>query len=250
MTPKNQAHKVRSFFNRIAADYPSRYEDPFLKFFYTERLMAATAGFDLEGKTILDIGAGTCALHTFLQEKGVQTSYFAQDIAQNMLDCCPIPAEKKFCGPLEEQTFLVNQFDFIFMLGVSNYMEPEDLRHTLSWIGKHLSPDGKAMVTFTHRKSADYRLIRFLKKPLRLFGYQDKGVTQTFESYAYTPKEVAHLLPEKLGIERLHWLNYSVFPFNRLLVKGSIRLARWLQGRKGEVAWLSSDFMIYISRRG
>ena len=250
MTIQNQKHKVRSFFNHIASDYPSRYEDPFLKFFYTERLIAATSGFNFEGKTILDIGAGTCALHRFLTEKGVKTSYFAQDIAENMLFECSIPSENKFCGELEDLPFPVSQFDFIFMLGVSNYMTPEALQTTLGWISNHLAPEGKAIITFTHRNSADFRLVQLLKRPFQWLGFKDKGISQRFESFAYTPVEVKALLPQKLVIERLHWLNYSIFPFNRLMVKGSVQLARWLQGRKGDVPVLSSDFMVFIAKNG
>lgn len=250
MTPQNQTHKVRSFFNRIAADYPARYENPFLTFFYTERLIAATAGFDFEGKSILDIGAGSCALNDFLKEQGIQTAYYAQDIAEKMLDNCSIPKANKYCGELNDLPFSIKKFDFIFMLGVSNYMRPEDLSLSLDWISQHLASDGRAIITFTHRRSVDYRLIRALKKPLAWLGYKDKGLTQQFKNYAYTPKEVRMMLPEKLGIERLHWLNYSVFPLNRILVRGSIKVARWLQGRKQDVPVLSSDFMVFCSPKG
>jgi ubiquinone/menaquinone biosynthesis C-methylase UbiE len=244
MTGKDQTHKVQSFFDNIAADYPGRYESPFLKFFYTERLIAATAGFNFEGKSILDIGAGTCALYHFLKKDGKSFKYYASDLSKEMLNQCKLPEEQLFHGQLEEQNFPVDKFDFIYMLGVSNYMPPEELKNTLVWIQNHLSPTGRAIVSFTHKNSIDYQMIYLLKNPLRALGFKKKGVAQDFKSYAYSPKELRSILPEKLVIERLHWLNYSIFPFNRLFTGLAVGLAKWWQRRGREMPLFSSDFLI------
>ncbi|MEZ4949647.1 MAG: hypothetical protein R2784_09715 [Saprospiraceae bacterium] len=138
MAEKNQTHKVQSFFDDIAADYPGADMNSFLKFFYTERLVAATAGFDFEEKSILDIGAGTCFV-SFIKKDGKSLKYYASDLSGEMLNQCNLPEEQLFQGKLEEQKFPLETFGFHLHARVSNYMPPEELKSTLIWIQHHLS---------------------------------------------------------------------------------------------------------------
>ena len=64
-TVLEQKVRVAAYFDRISSGYSDRYGDrnPFHSYFFRQRLTAATAPFAFDGKSVLDIGAGTGALY-------------------------------------------------------------------------------------------------------------------------------------------------------------------------------------------
>jgi len=63
---QEENRRVSSCFDRISSGYSDRYGDqnPFHSYFFRQRLKAATDRFAFDGKSVLDIGAGTGALLT------------------------------------------------------------------------------------------------------------------------------------------------------------------------------------------
>jgi len=258
MKKANSQQAVRQYFDKIASAYPAKYQPthPYHHYFFQERLAAATTGLDFNGKTILDIGAGTGALYDFLSENSSQFDYYATDISAAMMSQSRVPKERCFTGPVHEMTLPVAQFDYIFVLGVTSYMSREDFLKTLFYIATQLSPSGLAVMSFTNSRSVDFRLRKGMKGMARIFtgipAVRRSVLGQSFVIKGYSEPEVKHLLPPSLVIQELHWLNQTVTPFNHLLPGTSVRLAQWLK-RVLPRKWLptfSGDFMMTVRKSG
>jgi SAM-dependent methyltransferase len=243
--------KVERFFDRLADDYPSRYcgMDVFHRYFFGQRLEKSTEGFSFEGKTILDIGAGTGPLYDYLLPRVPSFRYFANDVSAEMLQRSRIPQADRFVGACYEQRFPVARFDYIFMLGVTTYLPREELDRILAFVSRSLT--NRAIVTFTNRSGVDTRIRRALKRPIRLLGTSQHVLSQPFRIHAYSVEEVTSLLPRDLALERIEYLNHTFFPLNRLLPETSVWGARWIEThvqRESVMRLLSSDLLCVIRR--
>jgi SAM-dependent methyltransferase len=154
--------KVRSFFDHLAPTYHRRYspKSPFLRYFHQQRLQKALKEFSFSGKRVLDAGAGSGALYRALKEPA---DYFATDLSDAMLEHSGIPKSAQYPGVLSEIHFPVDSFDFIFLLGVTTYMELNELKATLDWMEAHLTEEGVAIISFTNRQSLDFQVRKRLK---------------------------------------------------------------------------------------
>jgi SAM-dependent methyltransferase len=234
----DQDNKVSAFFDRISDDYRERYgpQNPFHSYFFVERLQAATQGMKFENKAVLDVGAGTGALYDYLANNP-GLDYYACDLSPGMLSRSRIPAERTFTGKATEIRFPRDQFDYIYSLGVTTYQTPEELDETLRFFRDRLAPEGRAIVSFTNRSSADYALHRLLRvaRPFIRNGV----LGQAFTTYAYRLGAVEEMIAKHdLHLSRVVYLNHTFSPFNILLPRVSVALARWL-GRHCPASLLS-----------
>lgn len=239
---ESQRALVQSFFDRLAPSYRSRYEggQAFLKYLYADRLDKALEGWDPEGKSILDIGAGTGILYDRLPSG---QHYYACDISEAMLAHSSIPEDRRWVGTPQECNFPLSSFDAIFVLGVTTYLSGAELEAMLGFVAEKLASGGRAAVSFTNRASLDFRLRQWVV-PL---WPENRGLLgQKFAVQGYTPEEVGRLLPRTLRIEEVKWLNATIFPFNRLLPKLSVWLSRRLAGSTVFNRWMCGDFLIVL----
>ena len=245
-----QGHKVASYFDAISDNYTSRYSErnPFHNYFFRQRLLAATDGLQLAGKTVLDIGAGTGALYDELIQRDLQTDYFACDISSRMLEESFIPKDRTFVGSPTTLDFPREHFDFIFSLGVTTYQAPDELANNWRFISRRLARDGIAVVSFTNLGSIDYT-VRQLSKFVRPL-VRKRVLGQDFSTFAYRASEVdAMARSAGLRIAKLRYLNQTFSPFNTLLPRPSVSLAKIIERAPREILpMLSGDFVVFAER--
>ncbi len=248
----SQQEEVRNFFNNTAAEYGAKYhtKDFYYKYFFRQRLHAATQNQDLNNKTILDIGAGTGGLYDYLLAQHKNVNFYATDLSDKMLKQSKIPFERQFVGKCFEVGLPNITYDFIFMLGVTSYMTQEELFTNLNYIKNHLGNSGRAIISFTNRASLDFIIRSFIKFFLRPLRISNKVMGQSFRIYAYRRKEITKLLEENFAIKNITLINQTVFPFCLFFKKTSIRFARLIE--KYFTGWLrlffSSDFVVTIQK--
>lgn len=251
---KQTNSEVSGFFNEIADTYRSKYTDldPFHDYFFNERLEAAVEGLEFKNKTILDIGAGTGNLFDRIEDIEPNPDYYACDIAGMMLEQSRIPAERRFEGACYDVEFPVKEFHHIFMLGVTTYLDKQELEKTLRFIVDSLTADGTAIITFTNDDSLDWKFRKIAKKIIRIVGSRKKVLSQDFQIFPLDQEDVGAAFGNMAEIVETKWLNHTVFPLNRLLKKTSISLAKMIHDRvKSETILnrFSSDFMVVIKRK-
>ena len=244
--------RVAAYFDQISSGYSDRYGDqnPFHSYFFRQRLKAATEAFEFDGKSVLDIGAGTGALYDELIRRCPDVDYFACDISAEMLAQSAIPEGRRFVGQASQIALPRDRFDFIYSLGVTTYQDPAELAESWRFISHRLAPDGTAVLSFTNRAALDHvmRMAMRLLKP-----FVRKGVFgQSFATYAYALPDVeAMARAVGLRITRAVFLNQTVSPFNTLLPRPSVALARMIERRAPSAALplLSADFVVFAQRR-
>lgn len=221
-----QELRVQQYFDQIATDYANRYSSKrvYHSYFFNERLQEAVSGLDFTGKSVLDVGAGNGVLYDFLKMHFQGFEYIGTDISSAMLETSNIPFANKRIGVMEEIQLSNSGFDFIFMLGVTTYMGQSEFQVHLDLIQKHLNPNGKAIVSFTHQHSIDHFIRIFLKLVLRPFVKTSFVATQSFNTTAYSLPKIKTLLGQKFELQRLVWLNQTCSPFNHLFPRLSVSL--------------------------
>ncbi|MCB0704385.1 MAG: class I SAM-dependent methyltransferase [Saprospiraceae bacterium] len=243
---KTKANKPAQFFDARAPGYrESVSSDPFLHYFHYQRLESAIEGQLLEGKRLLDIGAGTGILYDFLQQEGIQADYQACDISGQMLAHSRIPPNRRHLGRASELFETAPGFDGIFMLGLSTYLSLSELQNLLEFCSGKLNPGGFIAVSFTHRKSLDFRLRQLVPTRWIKIGVLGSGL----KIAAYSLKQVP--VPPTLLPEKTHWLNQTVPFINRLLPRLSVFFAkirkRILPGFL--LPFFSSDFLLILRKK-
>ena len=241
----------KEFFDGHAEEYKTKYsgENKFYAYFFYERLASATAEIDFDGKTLLDVGSGTGPLYDYLisQKKEFET-FIATDISKNMLDQSAIPAQDRFAGDFMTISFK-QTFDLVFMLGVTTYLTPENLRSYFEKIASLMNPGAKFIVTFTHRTSLDLTIRAILSPIRKLVARKNRIYAQQFPTTYYSLAEAASVLNEHFVIQKVEGLNHTIFPFSRLIIGPSIVLARRIHKRKNSwfKRWLSSDLLLVVT---
>jgi len=241
---------VGSYFDQISCSYRRRYgiENPFHSYFFGDRLSAATDSLPFEHKSVLDVGAGTGPLYDELI-KYAGIDYYACDISAKMLSQSSIPADRKFVGKATDIEFPRDSFDYIFLLGVTTYQSPDEFDQTLAFISARLAPFGKVILSVTNRSSLDhfFRGILRLAKPMISAGV----MAQSFATHAYSQGDVAEMIEtHDLYVAKSTYLNHTFSPFNTLLPRSSVSLARWI-GSNCPAALLpicSADFIVFVEQ--
>lgn len=252
--PPEDQGPVTRFFDRLAPEYAERYagKDLFHDHFFLERMVGAVHGLDLSDRDVLDIGSGTGDLYAHLITRFPDMRFLATDISAAMLARSKVPASQRFLGHAYDHDPGKRRFDAIFMLGVSTYMDRQELERNLVFAARHLAPGGTFTATFTNKHSLDSWIRAVARWPLRLFGHGRHVLTSGLPIHSYGFREMRSIMEEHFKIKHLDLLNHTVFPMNRLLPAMSVRLARDLSGRAGTAAWLrflSSDVMVHAESR-
>lgn len=246
---------VRGFFDKIAADYASRYTNkrPFLNFFHRQRIETALCEVEIEGKKIWDLGAGTAVLSHFLAEEANRFDYFASDISEKMFEVSGLSSQSYFVGKASEAPAYFTDFDLVFLLGVTTYMKEEELQSLFGkLLPERMSEGSKLVVTFTHAGSLDFQLRKRIKFVLRKVLPPDSVVSQTFKVNAYSVEEASTLVQENFIVNKVVYLNPTIPFLNRLFPRLGVRMGRILSDRKDNFLkrFLASDFQIIASLAG
>ncbi len=239
---------AKDFFNAHAKGYRKKYDgdDPFYQYFFFERMETATDNIDFQGKSILDIGSGTGGLYDFLVLRGANFERFiATDISEGMLAESNVPVENKKSGNFLEMHF-DRKFDYVFMLGVTTYLDPNTCKSYFDKIETILNSGGKVIFTITNRYSLDIKMRNAFKPIVRLFARENRIISQDFQTWYYSEVEISGLLSDHLEQENLVCLNQTFFPVSRLLPRLSILLAKMLKSinKSRLLKWLSSDLLL------
>ncbi len=248
-----QEKKVSQFFDSISRDYAGRYSssDAYYRYYFNQRLKAATEGFDFEGKTILDIGAGTGQLYDFITKKTSAFQYHACDISPAMLDKSAIPKSYRFIGTVFEFPFTQQKFDFVFMLGVTTYINKPEFKKMLALLENKINRKGFLVISFTNRNSWDYKIRQGIQFFAKNKFFRKKTIGQTFKSEGYKYSEVEKLMSARFKIKKLVWLNQTFFPLNRLFPRPSVFVAKILKRNalfSKLLPFLSDDFLVFLER--
>lgn len=250
---ENRTKDVAEFFGSIAAEYGDKYErqNAFHHYFFNERLDEAVRGRDFAARRVLDVGAGTGRLYDRIVAGFPSVDYYGVDISAEMLAASAIPAERRFVGTLADVTLPAREFDYIFLLGVTTYIGDEELKETLAQVHRLLAPEGRAVVTFTNRRSADWIARRIIRKLPGIRRKKQFVLAQEFPTYARSMTEIDRMVSELFSIERSVGLNHTVFPLNQLLKTPSVGIAKQIHGlREGSGKLiLSSDILVELVKR-
>jgi len=245
----NNSNSVRDFFNSLSGNYVGRYskKNPFHYYFFNERLVKSLADLDLNDKNILDVGAGTGVLYDALIERFDAVKYFGNDIAEEMLKRSKIPIEQMFHGSVAEKKFPAVPIENAFMLGVSTYLQKEEMEAHLDYFSKNINQNGLCVVSFTNKYCLD-GFFRSLWKPIvRLFFRKHYVLSSSLNISKHTLHEAAEMFEKRgFAVERVDLLNHTVFPVNLILPKFSVWLAQKLDRvfQKRILSVFSSDFLI------
>jgi ubiquinone/menaquinone biosynthesis C-methylase UbiE len=248
-----QVAKVAHFFDDIANQYAQKYgkSNVLTEYFFQQRLQAAIEGIDIKGKKILDIGAGTGPLFDAFKAQGLQFEYFACDISPNMREKSNIPTEQYHIGQAFEINWHDRSFDYIFMLGVTTYMTKTDWDKTLDFIHQRLSPNGKAIISFTNEQSLDIKIRRFFNR-FKLILNKKNVISQSFDIQTFDYQDISKTISNKFELINTHWLNQTLSGLNRIAPKISIRIGQFLLQKFGNktpiIETYSSDFLLVIGR--
>lgn len=243
--------KPELFFDQTAAAYRAALDRKrgFRYHFHQERMHAAHRAAALrDAHRVLDVGAGTGALYDFLQEHGPKVTYFACDPAPNMLAQSSIPEAFRQVGTAEELPQAWEQFDRIFLLGVSTYLSPAQLQRTLSSLRPRLRSGGQIIITFTHAGWWGLPVRNVLTKYFPRAWFPARLLGKSLSTYAHTPESLqAEFGGGEWIFSKPQWLNLSV-PLKRFFPGFAFGVSPWLR------AWLpaylqvrmSSDFLLVL----
>lgn len=237
------------FFDSVSDRYKEKYgkKSAFHHYFFNQRLQKTLHGLDLSDKDVLDIGSGTGDLYDEVIVHWPTTRFFATDISGGMLAQSLVPNDHKFVGHGYDNHFTTKKFDLITMLGVTTYMDDEELEKNLAFIAKSLKPNGQVIVSFTNSHALDLWLRNLAKPILGLAGKKNKVMTSGVPIYPRSAAIARSTFARYFNSIELELLNQTVFPFSRLLPKPAIVIAKWIDQLPGNAAWkrwLSSDLLI------
>ena len=248
-----QIETTKNFFDNISSNYKAKYKtkNAFHYYFFIQRLIKSTEGFDFKNKTMLDIGSGTGDLYDFIYKDNKEINYYATDISSGMLSESNVPNENKYVGHCYDINFPVKKFDYVFLLGVTTYMEPVELNKSIDFIKSILKDDGTLIMTFTNSSSID-SIIRSITKPIyKLFANKKNVLAQDFVIQMYNTANAKNLFNGKMNVERVSFLNQTIFPFNLLMKKLSVWFADKLEKllkNSSLLNYFSSDFILFVKK--
>ncbi len=237
------------FFDRLGPTYGSRYQghDRFHRYYFHERMDKAIRGLELSNGHVLDIGSGTGDLYGVLSARFPGLHFLASDVSAGMLEHSLVPPGQRLLGHIYEHDLGVSRFDAIFMLGVSTYMDKDELLKNMAFATDHLAPHGRFVITFTNAHALDTWFRAMAKGLIGQQSSKGKVLASGLKIHRYSHDEIRSMMEPRFRIIGWEALNHTVFPFNKLLPAPSIAVARRLALIKGTPAWLrflSSDLLV------
>ncbi len=248
---EHQSKNRLQFFDEMAANYKGRFSNqfPFLFYFYNQRLAAACSGLSFREETrVLDYGAGTGFLYDYLLSDDYSLSnYIGIDISADMLNQSNIPVYQREIGGLDRLKKQQVQ-DYIFSLGVTTYMTEVELVEFLSIVREKLQEGGRLIISFTNKNSLDFKIRSFFKNIIPSSWVKKQSMGYPF-ILAYNVQQVEQLLSKAgMQVERVTYLNQTVFPFNKIAPRLAVFIAQRFLSKSRRPFW-SSDFLIHASIR-
>jgi hypothetical protein len=137
------------------------------------------------------------------------------------------------------------------MLGVTTYLNAEEMEKTAEFIYRKLADDGLAIITFTNRQGFDTITRTLSKNIIKLFKLKNKVISQSFRIYTYAPPEVESLYKGNLRRNEIRFINQTIFPFCYVFPKLSVNLAERMGNKiKNQplASRLSSDFIVFYKK--
>jgi SAM-dependent methyltransferase len=196
---------------------------------YVQRAALALDGLALRGR-VLDLGAGSGVLYDKILESGCLVDYVAVDASEAMIAQSRIPCDKVVMADMNILPDL-GQFDLIFALGLTTYLEDETIRNWPSWLSSSLKPGGQAIITFTHEASWQWRIRGLLRRLPFLPAHTSLG--SGLRIYASTPEK--QVFPG-CSVKR-------TVGFNHILNKGRFRTYS-----KRTISPWYSDFLLHLEK--
>ena len=239
--------QVKTFFDRTAARYRER-PRAFRAYYFGRRIELALERI-LDNQRVIDVGCGRGELFDRLAAMpAVQNKYIGLDISPVMLELSRIPADQQQQKTLEvfvaeSPAFLA---DRIIALGLTTYYQAVDLPIFYVAMDRSLASNGKAVVSYTHSASFDFRIRRFLHLALGKVLPRERSLGRKFTIHATTPTEVAATLPAGLKIESIHWLPAAIPLITHWFPHLSVRLSKGIL-KNCSPSW-RGDFVVTISK--
>ena len=258
---KHQNKSVSEFFNSISSKYDEKYksdENNFLAHFFGRRIKMATEDLPAHLGTVMDVGAGTGQLYTFLKENGYSfDEYIAVDVSGGMLSHSSIPKESRYTGTvhLSELDSYESKVNHFFILGVTTYMSAVELDEALVRIQQLSAEKSRLICTFTNRKSIEFIMQATISSILctfqKILGNRLSMVAaQAFPRLIINEKRMKAFLAPYGSIERIDYLNQTLTPFNRIFTRISIKFESYLTKKLKKwpevLAVLSSDVLFKV----
>lgn len=251
----DQKKRVRDFFDRGAERYRSKPSST-TDLYFSQRLeLAIELATPRPKDRILDVGCGTGLLYHQLCDPVrldvgpgrfvAPKKYLGIDFSTGMLEKSGIPENRRQEISLEDfhaTTPSTEQFDLIFALGLTTYLSRTQFENFHCILAERLAPGGRAVVSYTHAASYDFRLRNWLNRSLGRWFPTDTSLGRDFPILATQPERVRALLPSQIAIQEVRWLP-PVFPGLHLLPAG-VRVL--LNGRNSNNLW-SGDFLLLLS---
>lgn len=228
----NLQEKVKAFFDELAPSYKRKFSDdqPYLQFFFQQRLEIATNQVEWNDKIIFDIGAGTGTLYDYLKQENTSFDYYACDLSEAMLSQSNIPKIYRKAGHFNEVNWPHKKADVIVALGLTSYLSKDDFQVFIDFLEKKLVSGGIAIVSFTNKDSWEVYLKEKIKNwipqwiipPNKVFG-------QKFNILTYNKKDLFFLVNrEKISLEKINFIP-PVIPFlNILSPMLAVRFSKWM----------------------
>lgn len=233
--------QVARFFNRAAAHYRNRTEAPTARYFRRRLDLALRPPPEPEAR-ILDLGCGRGHLYQRLWEAGGGQNYLGIDLSQAMLDRSGIPTGQRRLADffsLDPSEF--PSFDYVYALGFTTYLAPEQLACFYASLPKLLSPNGRAVISYTNGAAYDLRLRRAIRQTIGGLIPDRYSLGRDFSIYAPRLTEEIDRLPPTLRAYDRAFLPPAVPLLARLLGDTDTPLARW------DERW-RPDFLLYLRR--
>lgn len=249
----NQKAKVKKYFDLISSSYIDRFthDRPYHNYFFRKRLSLATKDYNFEGKSIIDIGAGTGILYDYLNKNSKNFEYFGCDISGEMLAQSRIPSSKRFVGSVTDFEFPDEYFDFIYLLGVTSYMTDDEMNKVLNFISAKLKNRGNAIISFANKSSIDFYFRKVILFFVNLFKYKKGVIGQNFRTNYFTEKKINDSLPKGVVIKKIEWFNFTFTPFNQLFPNLSIKLSDQIEkwDTSPTKQFLGSNFLVTLHKK-
>jgi hypothetical protein len=169
-----------------------------------------------------------------------------------MLEQSNIPRDSYFVGDIASVPKDKNNFEYIFLLGVTTYFEEAELNRHFDFIEQNLSNDGVGIISFTNKSSFDYRLRKTVRFVTRTLGFKKNVIGQEFGVFAYSVSDIEKLLASNFKMLKTSFLNQTIPPFNQISPKMSIKMAKRIKRKLSNgslLSFLSSDFIVFFEKK-